>query len=53
MLPTTRHRVALLKLLERGKQDFEAGRVKPVAEVVARLRGKHRPRLDGEKPKAP
>jgi hypothetical protein len=30
----------LLKILALGNQDIEAGRVKPVADVVARLRGK-------------
>jgi hypothetical protein len=30
----------LLKILALGNQDLEAGRVKPVAEVVARLRAK-------------
>lgn len=34
-------RLALLKLLALGQQDVEAGRLKPVAEVVARLRAKH------------
>lgn len=32
--------LALLKLLALGQQDVEAGRVKPVADVVARLRAK-------------
>jgi prevent-host-death family protein len=32
---------ALLKILALGQQDVEAGRVKPAAEVVARLRAKH------------
>ncbi|MBV2209204.1 MAG: type II toxin-antitoxin system Phd/YefM family antitoxin [Thermomonas sp.] len=33
--------VALLKILALGDQDVAAGRVKPVADVVARLRVKH------------
>ena len=32
--------LALLKILALGQQDVEAGRVKPVAEVVARLRAR-------------
>ena len=32
--------LALLKLLALGNQDVEAGRVKPLADVVARLRAK-------------
>lgn len=32
--------LALLKILALGNQDVEAGRVKPVADVVARLRAK-------------
>jgi prevent-host-death family protein len=36
----TQDTLALLKLLALGQQDVEAGRVKPVTEVVARLRGK-------------
>ena len=32
--------VALLKLLELGQQEVAAGKVKPVADVVARLRAK-------------
>ncbi len=31
---------AMLKILALGQQDVEAGRVKPVAEVVTRLRAK-------------
>lgn len=31
---------AMLKILALGHQDVEAGRVKPVAEVVTRLRAK-------------
>ena len=36
----TQETLALLKVLALGQQDVEAGRVKPVAEVVARLRRK-------------
>jgi len=32
--------LALLKILALGQQDVETGRVKPVADVVARLRAK-------------
>ncbi|MCG6117256.1 MAG: type II toxin-antitoxin system Phd/YefM family antitoxin [Aquimonas sp.] len=34
----TQETLALLKLLALGQQDFEAGRVRPAAEVIARLR---------------
>ena len=34
----TQETLALLKLLALGQQDVEAGRVKPLAEVMARLR---------------
>jgi hypothetical protein len=34
---------ALLKILAQGNQDVAAGRVKPVTDVVARLRAKPRP----------
>ena len=34
----TQETLALLKLLALGQQDIEAGRVKPLAEVMARLR---------------
>ena len=33
--------LALLKILALGKQDVAAGKVRPVAEVIARLRAKH------------
>ena len=33
----TQETLALLKILALGQQDIEAGRVKPVADVVARL----------------
>ena len=33
----TQETLALLKLLALGQQDVEAGRVKPLAEVMARL----------------
>ena len=36
----TQETLALLKLLALGQQDVAAGRVKPVANVVARLRAK-------------
>lgn len=32
--------LALLKILALGQQDVEAGRLRPVADVVARLRAK-------------
>lgn len=36
----TQETLALLKILALGSQDVEAGRVRPVAGVVARLRAK-------------
>ena len=36
----TQETLALLKILALGQQDVEAGRVKPVADVVERLREK-------------
>ena len=36
----TQETLALLKILALGNQDVEAGRVKPVADAVARLRAK-------------
>lgn len=36
----TQETLALLKILALGQQDVAAGRVKPVADVVARLRAK-------------
>lgn len=36
----TQETLALLKMLALGNQDIAAGRVKPVAEVVERLRAK-------------
>ncbi len=36
----TQETLALLKILALGNQEVEAGRVKPVTEVVARLRAK-------------
>ena len=36
----TQETLALLKILAVGNQDLEEGRVKPVADVVARLRAK-------------
>ena len=37
----TQETLALLKILALGSQEIEAGKVKPVAEVVARLRARH------------
>jgi len=36
----TQETLALLKILALGQQDVEAGRVKPVVDVVTRLRAK-------------
>jgi len=36
----TQQTLALLKILALGQQDIEAGRVKPLADVAARLRAK-------------
>ncbi len=36
----TQETLALLKILALGQQDVEVGRVKPVADVAARLRAK-------------
>lgn len=36
----TQETLVLLKILALGTQDVAAGKVKPVADVVARLRGK-------------
>ena len=36
----TQETLALLKILALGNQDMAAGKVKPVADVVARLRAK-------------
>lgn len=36
----TQETLAFLKILAIGQQDIEAGRVKPLADVVARLRAK-------------
>lgn len=36
----TQEVLALLKILALGNQDVAAGRIKPIAEVVARLRAK-------------
>ena len=36
----TQETLALLKILALGNQEIAAGKVKPVADVVARLRGK-------------
>lgn len=37
----TQETLALLKLLALGQQDVEAGHLKPLEEVVQRLRSKH------------
>lgn len=37
----TQETLALLKLLTLGQQDVEAGHLKPLEEVVQRLRSKH------------
>ena len=37
----TQETMALLKLLALGQQDIQAGRTRPVANVVTRLRAKH------------
>jgi prevent-host-death family protein len=39
----TQETLALLKILALGNQDVAAGKVKPAAEVVARLRAKRTP----------
>jgi prevent-host-death family protein len=39
----TQDTLALLKILALGNQEIEAGQVKPVADVVARLRAKRDP----------
>lgn len=39
----TQETLALLKLLAMGNQDVAAGRLKPVGEVIARLRAKRTP----------
>jgi PHD/YefM family antitoxin component YafN of YafNO toxin-antitoxin module len=37
----TQEALALLKLLALGNQEIEAGKVSPVADVVAMLRARH------------
>jgi prevent-host-death family protein len=37
----TQETLALLKILALGNQEIEAGHVKPLADVAARLRAKH------------
>ena len=37
----TQETLALLKVLALGNREIEAGKVKPVADVVARLRARH------------
>ena len=39
----TQETVALLKILALGSRQFEAGRVQPAADVVARLRQRRQP----------
>lgn len=39
----TQETLALLKILALGNRDVEAGRTKPVGDVVARLRAKRAP----------
>jgi prevent-host-death family protein len=39
----TQEVLALLKILALGNQDVDAGQIKPVADVVSRLRAKHGP----------
>jgi hypothetical protein len=39
----TQETLALLKILALGNQDVAAGKVKPAADVVARLRAKRTP----------
>ena len=39
----TQETLALLKILALGNREIEAGKVKPVADVVARLRAKRAP----------
>ena len=39
----TQETLALLKILALGNQDVAAGKVKPVADVIARLRAKRAP----------
>jgi prevent-host-death family protein len=46
----TQETLALLKILALGQQDEAAGRLRPVADVVARLRNK--PHTQAGKPKA-
>jgi PHD/YefM family antitoxin component YafN of YafNO toxin-antitoxin module len=36
----TQETLALLKILALGNQDFAAGKLKPIGDVVARLRAK-------------
>lgn len=37
----TREQLALLRILALGDQEVEQGRVRPLADVVSRLRAKH------------
>ena len=45
-LDETQETMALLQILALGKQEVEAGKLKPVVEVLARLRDKQAPRED-------
>jgi prevent-host-death family protein len=40
----TQETLALLKLLAMGQKDVEAGRTKPLEDVINRLRSKHKSR---------
>lgn len=44
----TQQALAMLKLLALGRQDIDAGRTRPLAEVVTRLRAKHAPKAARE-----
>ena len=37
----TQETLALLKILALGNQEIEAGKIKPITDVVARLKAKH------------
>lgn len=49
----TQETLALLKILALGQQELETGRVKPVADVVARLRSPHNEPSTARKPPSP
>ncbi len=48
----TQESLALLKILALGNDDVAAGRVKPVADVVARLRAKHDAQVKKSRPRS-